>query len=524
MPRATRSPATAYRLEQLLASAAARFADRCAVRSEHASMSYAELDNAADSVASSLIDIGVGIGDRVALHLDKSVESVAALYGILRAGAAYVPIDPAAPAVRSAYIATDCDIRAIISDPTRIAALREVSPSAAPRGICVGSPAPAAFSSWEDVQSARRTRPFRQTVDTDLAYILYTSGSTGRPKGVAISHRASLTFVLWAYRTFGLSDRDVLSNHAPFHFDLSTFDLFGAAAGGATVALVPPSAARFPVRLVDWIRSQALTVWYSVPSALAMIVRYGDLSERPMDSLRMVLFAGETFPVHYLRELMLLVPQARFFNLYGPTETNVCTYHEVHEPPAADDRPVPIGRACENTRCEVIDESGALVTHVGAEGELVVRGSTVAHGYWNDPVKTAASFPEWYTYRTGDTVEILDDSPPNYRFVGRHDHLIKSRGYRIELGEVEAALYQDDKVDECVVVAVRDDLLGNRLAAFCTVRGEATEDGLKRACRERLPGYMVPDRIEIVPTLLRTPNDKYDRARLATEAEALIGG
>jgi acyl-coenzyme A synthetase/AMP-(fatty) acid ligase len=280
----------------------------------------------------------------------------------------------------------------------------------------------------------------------------------------------------------------------------------------------------FPIRLVEWIRSRSITVWYSVPSALSMVVRYGDLATHPLDSLRLVLFAGETFPVRYLRHLMSLVPKPRFFNLYGPTETNVCTFHEVQHAPAVDDPPVPIGRPCENTRCEVIDAAGAVTTRAGSEGELVVHGSTVADGYWGDPERTARGFPGSHSYRTGDIVQILSESPPSYRFVGRRDNLVKSRGYRIELDEVESALYRHDAVAECVVVAVPDELMGNRLAAFCTVRSETSEEELKHACHERIPSYMVPDRIAIVDALPRTPNDKYDRAQLANRAAALPEG
>ncbi|HZO77140.1 MAG TPA: amino acid adenylation domain-containing protein [Solirubrobacteraceae bacterium] len=512
-----------YRLDQLLRAAAERVPQGRAVESDGAAVTYAELDRAADNVAAALVGQGVGIGDRVGVHVPKSIETVASIYGIMRAGAAYVPIDIASPPTRAAYIATNCAISALVSDPGRIAALREVDLAAAPRGICLGDPAPPDFVSWESVQASADRAPARALVDTDLAYILYTSGSTGTPKGVAISHRNSLTFVRWAHQTFGLQSDDVLSNHAPFHFDLSTLDLFGAAAAGATVSLVPATAAMFPVRLTEWIRSRAITVWYSVPSALSMLVRYGELTTHPLESVRLILFAGETFPVRYLRELMTLVPEARFFNLFGPTETNVCTFYEVQAPPGEDDPPVPIGRACENTRCEVVDQTGAVATRVGEEGELVVRGSTVAQGYWDDPERTALRFPDSYTYRTGDIVELLADSPPTYRFVGRNDHLVKSRGYRIELGEVESALYGSGEVEEGVVVPVPDDLMGNRLVAFCSVRGDIGEEELKQRCRERVPSYMVPDRIEIVEALPRTANDKYDRSRLAELAAGRSG-
>jgi acyl-coenzyme A synthetase/AMP-(fatty) acid ligase len=322
-----------------------------------------------------------------------------------------------------------------------------------------------------------------------------------------------------------LGESDVFSSHAPLHFDLSTLDFFGSAAAGATVTLVPGEAAMFPARLVDWIRTKEISVWYSVPSALTLIVRYADPKPGALDSLRLILFAGEVFPIRYLRELMPLAPEARFFNLYGPTETNVCTYHEVREIPSADDPPLPIGRPCENTRCEVIGESGRTLTEPGAEGELVATGTIVAQGYWGDPERTAERFQGRNSFRTGDIVQILESSPvPRYRFVGRRDHLVKSRGYRIELGEIEAALYSHPAVEECVAVAVPDEMVGNRIAAFCAVGQGADGSDLDRACRERVPSYMVPERIVVLDSLPRTANDKYDRPLLAERAARMIQG
>jgi amino acid adenylation domain-containing protein len=512
------------RLEELLRASAERWPEKVALESAGESLTYAELDFAADRVAASLQDQGVRPGDRVGIHLEKNIEAVVSVYGTMRAGGAYVPLDANAPAARTAYIARDCEIAALISDSTLISALRNVDAAAAPRGIALGSQLPKGFVGWNQVQEGQGDVRPRQLIDTDLAYILYTSGSTGEPKGVAISHRNSLTFIRWAHQTMELRETDVLSSHAPLHFDLSTFDLFGAASAGARVGLVPADAAMFPVRLVEWIREREISVWYSVPSALAMMIRYADLEANPLHSLRLVLFAGEVFPVPHLRELMRLVPDARFFNLYGPTETNVCTYQEIGEVPAADDPPVPIGQPCENTRCEVLDEAGEILTEVGVEGELVVTGSIVAQGYWGDPERTARRFPQPYTHRTGDVVQILESTPvPRYRFVGRRDHLIKSRGYRIELGEIEAALFSHPAVAECIAVAVPDDLVGNRIAAFCTVEQQAGGEELERACRERVPGYMVPERIVVVDSLPRTPNDKYDRPQLAQRAATMIG-
>ena len=246
----------AHRLDHLLRAAAERSPDKIAIESDQGSLTFGALDEAADRVAGELAEQGVRLGDRVGIHLEKSLEAVVSLYGAMRAGAAYVPLDATAPPARTAYIATDCDIAALISEPSLIAALRGVDPAAAPRGIACGSPCPDGFAGWDEVHSDERAAPPLQSVDSDLAYILYTSGSTGKPKGVAISHRSSLTFVRWAHQTLELTESDVFSSHAPLHFDLSTLDLFGSAAAGATVELVPGEAALFPTRLAEWIHER----------------------------------------------------------------------------------------------------------------------------------------------------------------------------------------------------------------------------------------------------------------------------
>lgn len=512
-----------FRLEHLLRVAAERRPSQVAIRDREQALSYSELDEAADRVAAALAAQGVGIGDRVGLYLERSAVAVVALYGTMRSGAAYVPMDPAAPVARAAYIAKDAAITVLISDSKRIDGLREIEPAAAPRGISVDAGTDG-FPGLDEILSGKPAAPPRQVTDTDLAYILYTSGSTGRPKGVAISHRSSLTFVRWAHATLGLRGDDVFSNHAPFHFDLSTFDLFASAMAGATVCLVPHNVSLFPGQLAEWIRTSGITVWYSVPSALTLLVRYGELDLRRFERLRLVLFAGEVFPPRYLARLMRHLESARFFNLYGPTETNVCTYEEILAPPPENGPPVLIGRACENSRCRVIDDSGVELTEVGAEGELVVTGSTVAEGYWGDEEQTRLRFPAPSTHRTGDIVQIAGASPaPRYRFVGRRDQLIKTRGYRVELGEVEAAIYAHPAVEECIAVAVPDELMGSRIVAFSKVRGDQSE--MERAlvahCRSRLPSYMVPERILVTDRLPRTTSDKFDRVTLASRAAAL---
>jgi acyl-CoA synthetase (AMP-forming)/AMP-acid ligase II len=338
-----------------------------------------------------------------------------------------------------------------------------------------------------------------------------------------ISHQNALTFIHWCGEEFGLRPGDRVSSHAPLHFDLSIFDIFVTIAAGATVYLVPEEYSVFPRQLCRFVRDSRLTVWYSVPSALVQMLLHGDFAAEPARDLRLVLFAGEAFPVKYLRNLAEAAPNAAFYNLYGPTETNVCTYHRLTSRDLAGQRPVPIGRPCANTEVFIVDGSGNLVTTPGVPGELWVRGSAVAQGYWEDPAKTQAAFvvkstpsglPE-ILYRTGDIA--LHDEAGNLHLKGRADHMVKSRGYRIELGEIESVLYAHPAIKEAVVVAIPDELITNRLrAAIVLMEGQTTtERDIKRYLSERLPAYMIPDDIRVDSSLPKTSTGKIDRGAVA---------
>lgn len=526
-----------YLLHQLLEHSAERAPSRVAVRYKGAELSYAQLETQSSQLAAMLMRAGVRRGDRVGIYLDKSLPAIIAIFAILKIGAAYVPLDPAAPKARIAFIVQDCRMAAIVSSVAKLTALSQSSESqlSTLAGVVVVEDDSSELrhlfpwvAGWSDVLAAPgASPPSPGLIENDLAYILYTSGSTGTPKGVMISHRASLTFVEWASATFGLHEDDSVANHAPLHFDLSILDIFATVRTGGTVVLVPPAHSVFPRTLADFIASEKISVWYSVPSVLTSLVLHAQLERHTYPDLRLVLFAGEVFPVKYLRRLMELLPRPRYFNLFGPTETNVCTYYDVPVLPPERTAPLSIGRAIENYELFVLDEHGAMAP-IGAEGELCARGPGIMTGYWGLPERTAQSRmlftlhphlgPE-IIYRTGDWVRKEPDG--SYTYLGRRDGMIKSRGYRIEVGEIETALYSHPDVEEAAVIPVPDEEIGNRIKALVVPRSRALKaQELAAFCDGKLPKYMVPHLIELRSSLPKTSTGKIDRASLIRELVA----
>jgi amino acid adenylation domain-containing protein len=482
---------------------------------------YATLGRLSDQLRDRLAAMQIRRGDRVGLYLRKSADAVASIFGVLKAGAAYVPVDPTAPASRNAYIHHDCNARVVILEQRYVDAYREEFSrieSTPPTLIILngaddGTHLAAALRELEGQSPA----PVATTADTlreDLAYILYTSGSTGKPKGVMLSHGNAIAFVDWCSQTFRPQPNDVFSSHAPFHFDLSILDIYVSLKHGSTLVLVPEASSKDPLALSKLIATHQITIWYSAPSILSLLAQFGRIAEHDYSSLRLVLFAGEVFPVVHLRSFKRQVPQPRYFNLYGPTETNVCTYHEI-PPIIPDDRvdPYPIGRTCENLESKVVDLEGLRVP-AGGEGELCIAGPNVMQGYWNLPEQTTKGFSVDETgkrwYKTGDIV--AEDQPGVYRYIGRRDRMVKKRGYRVELGEIESCLYRHAAVREAAVVALPDDAAGVRIKAHVSHRGEKRPSliELKTFCSQQLPLYMIPDSFEFHPTLPKTSTDKVD--------------
>ena len=509
-------------LSRLLDDSAERYPLRTAVEDvdQNKTVTYSELGYLTDLIRGALVERGVGPGDRVGICAPKSIGSVVSILGTLKAGAVYVPVDASAPPERNASIFNDCSVRAIIVARETLSALTgalgapDIEPPAQFGSLTQYGCDLVLLGGWEE--AASRPAPYHE----DLAYILYTSGSTGKPKGVVHTHGSALSFVDWCSATFEPAGEDRFSSHAPFHFDLSVFDLFVPLKTGATLILFGEESGKAPLQLAAGIAERGITVWYSTPSVLRLLVEYGRLDRYDWSSIRLVLFAGEIFPIRYLRALKAVWPGPRYFNLYGPTESNVCTYFEMpREVPADRQAPLPIGITCENDRTKVVDEEGCEVQH-GNEGELLVAGGSVMAGYWNLPEKTEAVFSvdaagvRWY--KTGDLVRQRPDG--NYVFLGRRDRMVKRRGYRIELGEIEAVLYRHPAVLEAAAIALPDHDGGASIRAVlsCSRGVVPSSVELKAYCSRNLPLYMVPDRFFVLSCLPKTSTDKIDYQLLRT--------
>lgn len=486
-------------------------------------LTYGQLELLSRQLGAAFRAHGLERGGRVALCLPKSAEAVAAIYGALRAGGAYVPIDPLQPAPRARSILADCEPTVLVTDEKRLRALEgEGLPASLALVVVVGEPpaarAPGPSPTILPLSRCLDGEPPPQmdpgAGEEDLAIILYTSGSTGTPKGVQIAHRNLDAFIGWALAEFAFGPEDVFANHAGLHFDLSTLDLYAAAAAGGAVWIVPEADMRNPAALAAGIERHRVTVWYSVPSILSLMVGQGALDERSGARLRYVFFAGEVFPIKHLRALRQVLPRAELHNLYGPTETNVCTSFRVGGVDPARTSPVPIGAPASGARAWIVPDGDDP-----AVGELMIEGRCVTPGYWR-----RSGYPNEGNHRrrvhaTGDLVSV-EDGQLVYR--GRKDRMVKVNGFRVEVGEVEAVLSRHPSIAEAAVVPAIDGSSVTRLVAFCApaVPGAALSLlDVKRHCSTFLPSYMIPHALTCLAALPKNANGKTDVPRLAAMLE-----
>jgi amino acid adenylation domain-containing protein len=488
--------------------------EQTAVSEKARRISFGAMRSAGLAVAQRIIHTADTKCEPIGVYLPKSIESVTAFLSILYTGNFYVPLDVKAPVERLIAILNNLSPVCIITNSKLLPTLLKAG--YIEEKIILLDDMPAIGTPDSFLEVAIR---YQSLIDTDPVYVIYTSGSTGVPKGVTIPHRGVIDYIDWANSAYSVSEEDIIGSQAPFFFDNSTLDIYLCFSRGATLHLIPDEVFTFPVKLVEHLRDYGITTIFWVPSLMSTIANFDILASVKLPLLNKVLFAGEAMPARTLNYWRKHLPESLFSNLYGPTEITVdCTYYHVTRQ-IADDEPVPIGFPCRNSDVLILNEQDKLAAD-GEIGELCVRGSSLALGYWNAPEKTAAAFvqnplrPQYpeRIYRTGDLVQ--RNNLGEILFLGRKDSQIKHQGYRIELGEIEtAATILDDVRTVCV--------LYNQSKQEITLFYEADTELSARDLREKLarslPRYMLPSVFKWLPAMPMNANGKTDRTTLARE-------
>ncbi|MGS2724269.1 amino acid adenylation domain-containing protein [Porticoccus sp. GXU_MW_L64] len=505
-------------VQDYFSQSAERYPEKPAVVCGDDSISYRDMEYESNVLSAALKERNVSRGNFVPFFMPKSIGSIRSILAILKADCAYVPLDFNAPGSRLLSILKACKATCVLVSDESSLRWRKL----------IGLPENEGLKEYRIINIDEALQSFEgehfgvvyRNLSIDLAYVLFTSGSTGVPKGVMISHHAIIDYIEWCVDAYRLSSEDKIANHAPLYFDNSTFDLYTAFKTGATLYLVHDAINAVLPKMVGWLEKNRISVFFCVPSVLALIHKSGRLKKNSLPELRHVICAGEALPPSVVREWMKLLPHAQFANMYGPTEITVdCSYYVIPGLPDENSTSISIGHARKNMELFVRIESGEITQKPGARGELLVRGVSVSYGYLGDSEKTRKSFIQNPIhsifhdplYCTGDLVCLGDDGM--FDFLGRVDSQIKFLGQRIELGEIESAMMHIDGVVEAAVVfCPGDEISSAEIGALVYAGGKVTDGFLRKQLSGLLPGYMVPTKLVVSSgPLPKTSNDKVDR-------------
>lgn len=448
----------------------------------------------------------------IAVYMEKSAAMVAVFMGIVYSGNFYSPIAVDMPKTRIEKI-----LRTL--QPEMLITTRELKDNLIQEksNKCIRENVLYFDDITDEIVEEEQAKSYMDCIlDTDLLYVLFTSGSTGNPKGVSITHRSVIDYIDWVTEEFAITEKDSFGNQAPFHFDNSILDIYSALKTGAAVYIIPSKLFSQPVKLLRYLETHKITTIFWVPSAMIMVsalkaLRNVDLSK----TIKRILFAGEVMPNKHLNIWRKYLPNVLYANLYGPTEiTDVCAYYIVDRT-FEDEEPLPIGRPMRNTEILVLDEQDRLITEPNQIGELCVRGSSLAVGYYNNFEKTAMAFVqnplqrayEEKIYRSGDLVKYNDRHELVY--ISRKDFQIKHLGHRIELGEIENAVMSLEEISMCC--CLYDD---KRSSIVLFLEQDISRKDVNQHLRNLLPDYMLPGKVVYVGRLPLNANGKIDRVTL----------
>lgn len=485
--------------------------DHVAVEFKEHSLTFQQLEETTRQLNGLLKEKGIAPGEIVAITLERSLEMIIGIWGILRTGAAYLPITPDTPKKRIQYLIKDTQAKMILTQAKFKQALSEEDES-------VTEVLDLENREWHCGNSADlvpRNRP------ADPVYLIFTSGSTGIPKGVMIEHHSLVNRLNWMQNNYPLQPEDTILQKTPFAFDVSVWELFWWSMIGARVHFLPPAYEKFPIALVEAIEKNKITVMHFVPSMLNIFLDYVENSgeKKGLRTLRNVFASGEELKIQQKKSFYQLMGEdgnTRLINLYGPTEATVdVSYYNCH--PGKEEEKIPIGKPIDNIRLFVVDQQLQLKP-IGEVGELCISGVGLAKGYLNRVDFTAEQFVNnpfvkgERMYRTGDLARFFTDG--NIEFLGRQDHQVKIHGLRIELGEIESQLLEHDSIGDCAVQVKKYSSNIEIIVAYIVVKKEVTPKELKNYLKDYLPEYMVPRQIVTLKELPLTPNGKVDRKAL----------
>jgi D-alanine--poly(phosphoribitol) ligase subunit 1 len=498
----------------LLDRAAEKYGDKIGYEDEWESISFSQLREKAMVIGTRLLkDIKPGrTVSPVIVYIPKSVKCIVSYMGILYSGNPYVPVDDNMPLIRLQKIINNLKPGAIITDKEHIGNLDTIDLGGAKAYL------------YDDISEGEVDISLIETkiqgvIDTDPIYVMYTSGSTGEPKGGVIPHRGVIDYAKWVVETFSFNEDTVMASQAPFYFDNSVFEIYSCLVCGGRLVLIPEVLMKFSLKLPEFLEEHKINTIFWVPTVLINIANSGVLSKHELPHLKIVAFCGEVMPNKQLNIWRKEHPHCLYANLYGPMEiTDVCSYYIVDRP-FEDSDPLPIGRACKNTRIIILNEEDRIA-EVGEPGEICVIGSGVGLGYWGNVEATDRAFVQnpvnpYFNetiYRTGDLAYVNEEGL--IMFLGRMDSQIKLRGNRIELGEVEKAAACIDNVGRaCAIFHAEQE----EIVLFLETPEEFVLRKINMELLKYIPRYMLPHRLVTMEEFPRTANDKIDRITLRKE-------
>ncbi|QIR40546.1 amino acid adenylation domain-containing protein [Tolypothrix sp. PCC 7910] len=501
-------------IHQLIEYQVKQYPNHIAIEFENEELTYSQLNNRANQLAHYLQEIGVKSGTIVGICVNRSLDMIIGILGILKAGCAYVPIDPSYPQERVAWILENTQTPVLLTQELLV----EKLPKHQARVICLDS-------AWELIKHQDQDNPTLQITPNDIAYIIYTSGSTGKPKGVQITHRNLVhsTCARINYYQEPISRFLLLSS---FAFDSSVAGIFWTLCCGGTLVLPQEGLQREVTKLVELIHQYQISYLLSLPSLYSLILQQAKREQ--LNSLHTIIVAGETCSNELVKRHQEYLPQAHLYNEYGPTEGTV--WSTVYHCQPQELTKIPIGRPIHNTQIYILD-SNLHPVPIGVSGEIYIGGEGLAVGYLNQPELTAEKFirnpfsqeQTARLYKTGDLAQYLADG--NIEFLGRIDQQVKIRGYRIELGEIEFVLNQHTKIKEAIVIAREDEPTNQHLVAYIVPKVTSlTNKDLRQLLQAKLPDYMIPSAFVILAEFPLSPNGKVDRKALPAPEEIKSDG